>query len=149
MRILENLNYDFLGKRKIAYTVSITIFLIGFISIIVRGLQFGIDFKGGTEIVLKFEKPVDVGEIRTYVENLGLGASEVKTFGGETGILVRTQEQVIPPGIYPKVVENIESAIEKYFPGIERNIIDSTSASSVTYEFANPEITNAVIDKLF
>ena len=148
MRILENLNYDFLGKRKIAYTISITIFLIGIISVIVRGLEFGIDFKGGTEIVLQFEKPVDVGEIRTYVENLGLGTAEVKTFGGETGIMVRTEEQIIPPEIFPKVVGNIEIAIEKYFPGIQRNIIDST-ASSVSYEFENSVITNAVIDKLF
>jgi len=148
MRILENLNYDFLGKRKIAYSISITVFLIGLISVIVKGLEFGIDFKGGTEIVLQFEDPVDVGEIRTYVEKLGLGSAEVKTFGGATGIMVRTEEQVIPPGIYPKVIENIESAIEKFSPGIERNIIDST-ASSVTYEFANSEITNAVIDKLF
>ena len=148
MRILENLNYDFLGKRKIAYAISMTIFLIGLISILVRGLEFGIDFKGGTEIVLQFEKPVDVGEIRTYVENLGLGTAEVKTFGGETGIMVRTEEQIIPPEIFPKVVENIEIAIEKYFPAIQRNIIDST-ASSVTYEFENSEITNAVIDKLF
>ena len=148
MRILENLNYDFLGKRKIVYTISITIFLIGIISVIVRGLEFGIDFKGGTEIVLQFEKPVDVGEIRTYVENLGLGTAEVKTFGGETGIMVRTEEQIIPPEIFPKVVGNIEIAIEKYFPGIQRNIIDST-ASSVTYEFENSVITNAVIDKLF
>jgi preprotein translocase subunit SecF len=148
MRILEKLNYDFLGKRKIAYAVSVTIFLIGLISIIVRGLEFGIDFKGGTEIVLQFENPVDVGEIRTYVENLGLGTAEVKTFGGETGIMVRTEEQVIPKGIYPKVVENIESAIEKDFPDIEREIIDST-ASSVTFEFTNSENTNRVIDRLF
>jgi len=148
MRILENLNYDFLGKRKIAYTISVTLFLIGIISVIVKGLEFGIDFKGGTEIVLQFEKPVDIGEIRTYVENLGLGSAEVKTFGGETGIMVRTEEQVIPPEIFPKVVKNIEIAIEKYFPGVQRNIIDST-ASSVTYEFENSQITNAIIDKLF
>ncbi len=148
MRILENLNYDFLGKRKIGYAISVTIFLIGLISVIVRGLEFGIDFKGGTEIVLQFEKPVDIGEIRTYVENLGLGSAEVKTFGGETGIMVRTEEQLIPPEIFPKVVGNIESAIKKYFPGIQRNLIDST-ASSVTYEFENSEITNAIIDKLF
>jgi preprotein translocase subunit SecF len=148
MRILENLKYDFLGKRKIGYAISVTIFLIGLISVIVRGLEFGIDFKGGTEIVLQFEKPVEVGEIRTYVENLGLGSAEVKTFGGETGIMVRTEEQLIPPEIFPKVVGNIESAIKKYFPGIQRNLIDST-ASSVTYEFENSEITNAVIDKLF
>lgn len=148
MRIFENLNYDFLGKRKIAYAISITLLLIGFISIIIRGLEFGIDFKGGTEIVLQFDNPVDVSKIRTYVENIGLGAAEVKTFGEETGIMVRTEEQAIPPGIYPKVVANIEIAIEKYFPGIERNIIDSTT-SSITYEFANNDITNAVVDKLF
>jgi len=148
MRILENLKYDFLGKRKIGYAISVTIFLIGLISVIVRGLEFGIDFKGGTEIVLQFEKPVDIGEIRTYVENLGLGSAEVKTFGGETGIMVRTEEQLIPPEIFPKVVKNIEIAIEKYFPGVQRNIIDST-ASSVTYEFENSQITNAIIDKLF
>ena len=121
MRILENLNYDFLGKRKIAYAISVTIFVIGIISVILRGLEFGIDFKGGTEIVLQFDDPVDVGEIRTYVENLGLGTAEVKTFGGETGIMVRTEEQIIPSEIFPKVVENIESAIEKYFPDIESN----------------------------
>ena len=148
MRIFEKFNYDFLGKRKIAYAISITMFLIGAISTAFRGLEFGIDFKGGTEIVLQFENPVDVGEIRTYVDNLGLGTAEVKTFGGETGVMVRTEEQVIPPAIYPKVVDNIENSIEKNFPGIEKTTIDST-ASSVTYEFANSEITSAVIDKLF
>lgn len=148
MRIFEKFNYDFLGKRKIAYAISITMFLIGAISTVFRGLEFGIDFKGGTEIVLQFENPVDVGEIRTYVDNLGLGTAEVKTFGGETGVMVRTEEQVIPPAIYPKVVDNIENSIEKNFPGIEKTTIDST-ASSVTYEFANSEITSAVIDKLF
>ena len=148
MRIFEKLNYDFLGRRKIAYTISIALFLIGLFSVIFRGLEFGIDFKGGTEIVLQFENPVDVGEIRTYVENLGLGTAEVKTFGGETGVMVRTEEQIIPPAIYPKVVENIERAIDKNFPGIEKTIIDSTT-SSVTYEFANHDTANAVIDKLF
>jgi len=148
MRIFENFNYDFLGKRKIAYTISTTLFLIGLISVIFRGLEFGIDFKGGTEIVLQFEKPIDVGKIRNYVENLGLGNAEVKTFGGETGVMVRTEEQVIPPAIYPKVVENIERAINKNFPGIAKTLIDST-ASSVTYEFANSDTASAVIDKLF
>jgi preprotein translocase subunit SecF len=148
MRIFENLNYDFLGKRKIAYTLSLIIFLVGLVSIIIRGFEFGIDFKGGSEIVLQFDDPVDVGEIRSYTENLGLGNVEVKTFGGESGIMVRTEEQVIPANIYPKVVANIESEIEKNYLGLERKIIDSTS-SSITYEFINADTTNLVIDALF
>jgi len=148
MRILENLNYDFLGKRKIAYLLSIAIFLIGLISMLIRGLEFGIDFKGGTEIVLQFDKPVDVAQIRSYVENIGLGNVEVKTFGDESGIMVRSEEQLIPASIFPRVVENIEAQINKEFPGINRQLVDSTT-SSVTYRFDDADITNEVIDNLF
>lgn len=148
MRIFENLNYDFLNKRKIAYLFSLTLFLIGLVSVIIRGFEFGIDFKGGTEIVLQFEKPVDVAEIRSYVENIGLGNVEVKTFGGETGIMIRTEEQVIPVNIFPRVVKNIENEIEKLYPGLDRKIVDST-ASSVTYQFTSADTTNTLVDALF
>ena len=148
MRIFENLNYDFLSKRKFFYAFSAGLFLIGILSIIFRGLEFGIDFKGGTEIVLQFEKTVDVGEIRGYVEELGLGNIEVKTFGGETGVLIRTEEQQIPAEIYPAVVQNIENEIDRILPGVERRIIDST-ATTVTYSFPNPDTTNILTSRLF
>ena len=63
MRIFENLNYDFLSKRTIAYLLSSTLFLIGMISVFMRGFEFGIDFKGGTEIVLVILKMLDSREI--------------------------------------------------------------------------------------
>src|SRR5690606_3809488 len=148
MRIFENLNYDFLSKRKFFYAFSAGLFLIGVLSIIFRGLEFGIDFKGGTEIVLQFEKTVEVGEIRGYVEELGLGNIEVKTFGGETGVLIRTEEQQIPAEIYPAVVQNIENEIDRILPGVERRIIDST-ATTVTYSFPNPDTTNILTSRLF
>jgi len=148
MRIFENLNVDFLGKRKIAYILSGIIFLAGLISIVARGLELGIDFKGGTEIVLQFENPVDVATIRANLDNIGLGEIEVKTFGGESGIMIRIEDQVIPSSIYPRVVESIENKIESDFPELERTVIDST-ANSITYEFTEPTTTDAVIDALF
>jgi preprotein translocase subunit SecF len=66
------------------------------VNILFRGLEFGIDFKGGSEIVLQFDKPVEITEISNYVENIGLGNVELKTFGGETGVLIRTELQEIP-----------------------------------------------------
>lgn len=148
MRIFENLNFDFLGKRKIAYAISGLLFIVGIISVVVRGFHFGIDFKGGSEIVLQFEKPVEISDVRSYVDNIGLGNVEVKTFGGETGVMIRTDRQVIPDAVYPQVVDAIEREIENIMPGVPRQIIDST-ASSVTYAFENPDTTNTLVDALF
>jgi preprotein translocase SecF subunit len=148
MRFFENLNYNFLVKRKIAYAISGTLFLIGVIAAVTRGFQFGIDFKGGSEIVLQFEKPINIAEVRADVENIGLGNMEVKTFGGETGVMIRTEMQVIPVEVYPKVISGIENEIEKLMPGVPRKLIDS-SASSVTYSFENPDTANQIIDALF
>jgi preprotein translocase subunit SecF len=149
MRIFENLHVDFLGKRNFFYVVSASLFLLGFINIIFRGLQFGIDFKGGTEIVLQFQKPIDIANIRNDIQNIGLGNLELKTFGSETGVLVRTELQQIPKTIYPKVVGNINNAIENILPGIPLKIIDSSAANSVTYAFPNPDTTDLIVDKLF
>jgi preprotein translocase subunit SecF len=148
MRIFEHLNVDFLGKRKIFYIVSGAILLLGIINIIFRGLVFGIDFKGGTEIVLQFDKPVDISQIRQYVDKIGLGNVELKTFGSETGVLVRTELQSIPPNIFPQIVKNVNTEIHNTLPGLPLNIVDSTS-NSVTYQFANPDTTNLLTDKLF
>lgn len=148
MRFFKDFKYDFLGKRKFTYIISAGLFMIGVISALTRGFQFGIDFKGGSEIVLQFEKPINISEVRADVENVGLGNIEVKTFGGETGVMIRTELQVIPAGVYPNVRAAIEQQIDELLPGVPRRIIDS-SASSVTYAFENPDTANQIIDGLF
>jgi preprotein translocase SecF subunit len=147
MRIFENLHIDFLGKRKYFYIVSALLFVAGFLNIAIRGLEFGIDFKGGSEIVLQFDKAVNIGQVRNYVENIGLGNVELKTFGGETGVLIRTEMQSIPPAVYPRVVQGIEQVINTAYANLPRNLIDS-SANAVTYEFPNTDTTNRIIDRL-
>jgi preprotein translocase subunit SecF len=147
MRIFENLHIDFLGKRNFFYIVSALLFLAGFLNIIFRGLEFGIDFKGGSEIVLQFEKPVDIAQVRNYVENIGLGNVELKTFGGETGVLVRTEMQNIPESVFPRVVEGIEQVIDTRYSTIPRNKIES-GQNTVVYEFPNSDTTNRIIDQL-
>ncbi len=148
MRVFHNLNVDFLSKRKFFYIFSLVLFLIGWISVIFRGLSFGIDFKGGTEIVLQFDKQINIAEVRKDVENIGLGNVEVRTFGGETGALIRTELQELPSNVYSKVVANIEKDINKIVPNVPFNVIEKTS-NSITYSFPNPDTTNLLADKLF
>lgn len=147
MRIFENLNIDFLGKRKFFYILSTVLFLLGLINIIIQGLQFGIDFKGGSEIVLQFDKSIDIGNIRTEVDKLGLGNVELKTFGGDNTVLIRTELQSIPTELYPRVIQAIQNEIDKAIPGVERQLIDST-VKSVTFNFPSPDTTNIILEKL-
>lgn len=147
MRVFQNFNYDFLGKRKFTYIISGGLFLIGLISVLIRGFHFGVDFKGGSEIVLQFEKPIEISSIRNYMADIGLGYVEVKTFGDETGVMIRTDLQAIPPELYPKVIEGLQTEIEKVFSGVPRQIIDS-SYNSITFSFANPDTTNKIFDAL-
>jgi len=148
MRIFEHIHIDWLGKRKLFYTISISLFLIGWTTVFVRGLKFGIDFKGGTEIVLEFQKPVDVSSLRNYMGNIGLGNVELKTFGGSNRVLVRTELQQLPRSYFPKVIDNINTSINKIFPGLQAKVVDST-ATSVTYQLANPDTTNLLVSGLF
>lgn len=93
MRWFETPNIDFVGKRKIAYMLSGILFLASLTLIITKGLQYGIDFKGGKEFVYQFEQPVNSVEIRDILtEPLG-SAPEVKLFGSDSEILIRTDNE--------------------------------------------------------
>lgn len=147
MRIFENIHIDWMGRRKLFYLVSTSLFLLGLINIVIRGLEFGIDFKGGSEIVLQFDKPIDIGQVRTEVEKLGLGNVELKTYGGDNTVLIRTELQTIPTALYPRVLQSIQNEIDKSIPGIERRITDSTQ-NSITFTLPNPDTTNILVAKL-
>jgi preprotein translocase SecF subunit len=90
MRWFETPSIDFNGKRKIAYILSAVLFIASLGAILTKGLQYGIDFRGGKEFVLDFENPVSVVELRSDLsEPLG-STPELKLFGSDSEILIRT-----------------------------------------------------------
>lgn len=137
-----------MGKRTIFYVVSSVIILLGFLSILIKGLQFGIDFKGGSEIAIQFSKPIEIVEVRSAIEKIGLGNVEVKTFGGATGILVRTELQEIPTNLIPQVKARIETIMAETIPGIQKTLIDS-SINSLTYSFVDQKTADIMNNKLY
>lgn len=146
MSIFEK-QIDFLGKRKFFYAFSGTLFVLSIIAFLVRGLEFGIDFKGGTEVALQFQKQINISDIRNELNTLGLGNVEVKTFGGESGVLVRTELQEIPKKVFPKVQANIENIIKNANYGRIKGIVETTS-NSITFDFDSASVANAVYEKL-
>jgi preprotein translocase subunit SecF len=148
MRIFENININFMGKRKFFYFFSSSLFFIGVLSAIFRGFNFGIDFKGGSEIVLEFQKAMTVGQLRPNIENIGLGNIELKSYGGANSFIIRTELQSVPVTLFTSIVKKINKQIENDYPGLPYQIVDTT-AKSVTYSFPNPDTTNSLVNKLF
>lgn len=147
MQLFENLNIDFMSKRSLFYLVSSVIITLGALSIIFRGLEFGIDFKGGSEIGIEFTNSIEISQVRNEVEKIGLGNVEVKTFGGSTGVLLRTELQEIPQNILPNVKSKIENIISNTIPGVQKQITDSTN-NSITYTFQDDETTDKIYERL-
>jgi len=89
--IPDNTRIDFLRLRYIAYGFSIVLLVVALGSLFVRGLNFGIDFTGGTLIEVGFADPVDVGSVRSSLEGGGVKGAQVQYFGTARDILVRLQ----------------------------------------------------------
>ncbi len=112
MRLFGKTNIDFMGQRKIWYMVSLSVILIGMVSLFIKGIDYGIDFLGGTELIVQFNEPVQIGDVRTAMDRVGLGRAEIKTFGSPRDILVRTVEQAEGNVIG----DRIQSALKEQFP---------------------------------
>ena len=90
---LENLRtVDFMGKRRIAGTISILLVLLAMGSLAIKQLNFGLDFTGGTLVELGFADTAPLAEIREVLEDNGYPQAVVVTFGTDTDVLVRVPE---------------------------------------------------------
>jgi len=90
IELFKNPNYDFIGKRKWAYIVSIVLTLLGLTSLAVKGgLRYDLDFTGGTLIQVRFEKAPTVGKIRAALGTIGLGESIIQQFGDANEFIIR------------------------------------------------------------
>jgi preprotein translocase SecF subunit len=112
MRFFGKTNIDFMGKRNLWYLVSGSMIAIGMISLAVKGVDYGIDFLGGTELIVQFQHPVSIGEVRGAMDRIGYGKAEIKTFGSDRDILIRTPEQAEGS----TVGDRIRAGLQESFP---------------------------------
>ena len=92
MNFLSNIKFDFMGKRKIAMVFSLTLILISLGALLTRGLNFGLDFTGGTVVVVHFDNSVEVPMVRDSLHQQGFDDAVVKNFGSSKDI-----EITLPP----------------------------------------------------
>lgn len=91
LEIFHNPAYDFIGKRRLAYAVSVAVMVLGLGSMFVKGgLQYDIDFTGGTLLEVRLAQPASTGAIRSRLTAAGLGDSVIQIFDDPRDVLIRT-----------------------------------------------------------
>ena len=98
---------NFMGIRNIAFAVTLLLTAISLGSLVFKGLNFGLDFTGGTLIELNYAKPIDPAEVREKLRATGYGDAQVQSFGATTDILVRLAGD--DPMLGNKIAQALES----------------------------------------
>ena len=99
-------NYNFSSKFKHANILSITLFVLSIILITFKGLNYGIDFKGGTLIELRSNN-TEASLIRDVLKNMDLGDVNVKKFGKEGDYLIKVEQKGDNNKLIPEIKKNL------------------------------------------
>ena len=130
--IPANVNLSFIPKRKMFMAFSVLLVAASVFMFLSKGLNYGIDFKGGIMLEVRTEKAANIAGMRTTLGDLGLGEVSLQEFGQPTDVLIRIQRQDGGEKAQQEAVNTIKAAL----------------GSSVEYrrtEFVGPKVS----DELF
>jgi len=126
---------DFMGQRKIAMMISGLVILVSIISLIIRGLNFGIDFTGGTLVEVAYQKPAAIKEVRQNLKQAGMDKALVQYFGTVRDVLIRLP--VTGKQSNAKLSNDVMSALQT----------DNTKVQMRRVEFVGPQVGRELADQ--
>ncbi|QFS82712.1 preprotein translocase subunit SecF [Roseivivax sp. THAF40] len=144
--VRDETSFDFFSRTKLWLGISAVMMAIAFASFIFQGLNFGIDFRGGTTIRTESAEPVDVGAYRAALQQLELGdivISEVfdPSFDDDQNVaMVRIAAQDGAEAVTPETIQSVEAALQNVAPDIS-----FTSVESVGPKVSGELIQTAII----
>lgn len=130
MQFLVNTNFDFMGKRKLALAISAIATLISIASLIAHGgPKYSVDFTGGSFVEVRFDRAVETAALRTAVNAIGLGATEIQKVGTENDFIFRMSEAEVSAktkellqGEVANPFGLIQHAVSKQMPGVQMTL---------------------------
>jgi preprotein translocase SecF subunit len=128
MRFFHDTHIDFIGKRKFFYIVSIVITVAGLIAAFVRGVEYGIDFEGGTEAAFEFNSNIHLDQVRSAIDAAGFKGAEIKGYGQDNQVLIRVKnpsETAVKSSEIVKIADNMMVALQKAFPNSRITLLKS------------------------
>ncbi len=135
-QFIQNTHFDFMGKKKTAWIISGVLIAIALLSIVIRGLNLGVDFTGGYTIQAAYETAPDLNLVRSSLGDAGFEEAVVQNFGSSTEILIRMAPQ--PGASNVEVSNQVEAALQ---PSSEQAI------TIQRVEFVGPQVGEELREK--
>ncbi|MEO5600809.1 MAG: protein translocase subunit SecDF [Cyclobacteriaceae bacterium] len=135
--LFRNIKVDFIGNRRIYYIASGLVILAGFIAIAVKGLNYGVDFKGGRTYIVEFDKTLNSQDIRESLATPFDGAPEVKTYGFDNKYQITTDYLVD---------DNTEGATDQAESALMAGLskFSGTNPTVLSYNKVGPTVANDI-----
>ena len=127
----ETTNFDFFGRPTLWLGIYGLMMVLAMVSFFVQGLNFGIDFRGGTTIRTESAQPIDIGVYRAAVDTLALGDVTITeifdpSFGPDENVaMVRIQAQDDQEAVSPELIAAVEAALQQAVPDIRFVSVES------------------------
>ena len=127
----QNTSFDFFSRWKLWLGLSALMIIVGMASFAYQGLNFGIDFRGGSTVRTESTQPVDVAAYRAAMEPLGLGDVSITevfdpTFGDDENVaMIRIQAQEGAESVTAQVVNDVQAALQGHDPQIKFISVES------------------------
>jgi preprotein translocase subunit SecF len=118
----KSTHIDFMGKRKLAMSVSLVLVIASLVTLAVRGLSFGIDFTGGTLIEVAYPEAVELGGIRNVLDDAGFTDVQVQHFGTARDVLIRIAPRADKASA--RLSEDVMAALGKADPSVEKRRVE-------------------------
>ena len=135
MRIFKKTpTFDFMAKRKIALAFSLALIIASIASLATKGLNFGLDFTGGTLIEVGYQQSADLNKIRDRLTTAGFGDAVVQNFGSSKDVLVR---------LAPREATSSQSLGDKILSALRE---DDANVEMRRQEFVGPQVGDELRD---
>ena len=135
IRLLANANYDFIKWRKWAYTLTALLIIPGLVELAIRGLNYSIEFTGGTLLQVETSRIVSTAELRSDLDQAGIHGAEIQTFGADTAFIIRARLGASAVGTTEATAAAVSQALEaKLGPGQFRIVRTEAAEAKVGRE---------------
>ena len=123
----DNTNLDFMRWRNVALILSIIATVASLALVGIKGLNLGVDFVGGQVVRTTFAQPVNVEELRTRVNRLGIGEASIQEFGGPRTYQIRLPKPEGGDAAASRAVTQVRGMVIKSYPGARVDAGESVS----------------------